>query len=120
MKALKTDYKCSLQLTFDLVGGKWKLVILWCLMEGPRRYSFIKEHTHGITKKVLTEQLRELETMGLIQKSDNEDFPRVVIYSFTEYGKTITPLITHMCDWTNAYANRNGINIISNGEVENK
>lgn len=84
------------------------------------RHLFIKEHTHGTTKKVLTEQLRELEAMGLIQKTDNEEFPRIVIYSFTEYDKTITPLIKKMCDWTNAYADKNGILIISSDEAENK
>jgi DNA-binding HxlR family transcriptional regulator len=89
-------------------------------MNGPKRYLFIKKHAHGITKKVLTEQLRELETMGLIQKSDNGEFPRIVIYSFTEYGQTITPLIKQMCDWTNDYADKNGIPIISSGEVENE
>lgn len=111
MKKLKSDYKCSLQLTFDLIGGKWKLVILWCLIDGPKRYSYIKSHAHGITKKVLTEQLRELETMGLIEKNDNEGYPRVVTYSFSEYGKTLIPLIEKMCDWTDEYAGENGIKI---------
>lgn len=62
MKQIKPQYNCSLELAMELVGGKWKLVLLWHLLSGTKRFSEIKRKLGDITQKMLTLQLRELET----------------------------------------------------------
>ena len=66
MKQIKPQYNCSLELAMELVGGKWKLVLLWHLLSGTKRFSEIKRKLGDITQKMLTLQLRELETAGLL------------------------------------------------------
>lgn len=64
MKQIKTHYDCSLELAMELVGGKWKLVLLWQLLGGAKRFSELKRKLGDITQKMLTLQLRELEAAG--------------------------------------------------------
>ena len=66
MKQIKPQYNCSLELAMELVGGKWKLVLLWHLLSGTKRFSEIKRKLGDITQKMLTLQLRELEAAGLL------------------------------------------------------
>ncbi|MBZ4684072.1 MAG: hypothetical protein PWP46_2218 [Fusobacteriaceae bacterium] len=68
MAKLKSNYKCSLDLTFDLLGGKWKLRILWHIIHGDNRFSLLLKAIPEITEKMLTTQLRELEKHNLIIK----------------------------------------------------
>ena len=69
MKQIKPQYNCSLELAMELVGGKWKLVLLWHLLSGTKRFSEIKRKLGDITQKMLTLQLRELEAAGLLTRT---------------------------------------------------
>ena len=69
MKQIKPQYNCSLELAMELVGGKWKLVLLWHLLSGTKRFSEIKRKLGDITQKMLTLQLRELEAPGRFIRS---------------------------------------------------
>ena len=84
MKQIKPQYNCSLELAMELVGGKWKLVLLWHLLSGTKRFSEIKRKLGDITQKMLTLQLRELEADGLIIRSVySVKPPKVVSYALS-------------------------------------
>lgn len=95
----QSNYYCPVEVTLDVIGGKWKCVVLWWLREGPKRFSELKQSVPGITQKVLTEQLRELEADGLVHREVYKEKPPRVEYSLTSYGETIRPITDLMCEW---------------------
>ena len=95
----RSRYHCPVEVTLDAIGGKWKCVIMWWLRERPRRFGELKQMIPGITQKVLTEQLRELETDGLVRREAYNEKPPRVEYSLTPYGTTIRPITDLMCAW---------------------
>ncbi|MEF9951782.1 MAG: helix-turn-helix domain-containing protein [Clostridium sp.] len=111
MGKIKDKYTCSLGLTIDLIGGKWKLMILWYLIDGPKRFTEIRKHIPSITQKILTEQLRELESSKIISRKVYATVPPTVEYSMTEYGKSLIPIIEELCLWTKSYAKDNNIEL---------
>ncbi|QDL08592.1 hypothetical protein DP113_12370 [Brasilonema octagenarum UFV-E1] len=96
---LGTEYTCPVQVTLEVIGGKWKCVILWWLRRDAKRFGELKLLIPGITQKVLTQQLRELERDGLIRRETYPETPPRVEYSLTPYGETIRPITELMCDW---------------------
>lgn len=104
MGKLKNEYTCSLGLTIDLIGGKWKLMILWYLIHDMKRFTELKNVVPGITQKVLTEQLKELERTKIISRKVFAEVPPRVEYSMTEYGNSLIPIINDLCTWTKSYA----------------
>ena len=111
MAKLKDEYICSLGLTIDLIGGKWKLMILWYLIEQPKRFTELKNSIPGITQKILTEQLRDLEKNKIISRKVYPTVPVTVEYAMTKYGETLIPIIYELCGWTKTYANDNNIKL---------
>lgn len=107
----KSEYSCSMELTMDLIGGKWKMRILWYLNMGTKRFSEIKRLIPDITQKMLTQQLREMESDGLITRKVYAEVPPKVEYSSTNYGKSLQEILEKMCTWGSDYANKNNINI---------
>ena len=93
MKQIKPQYNCSLELAMELVGGKWKLVLLWHLLSGTKRFSEIKRKLGDITQKMLTLQLRELEAAGLLTRTVYPVIPPHVEYSLTERGMELAPVL---------------------------
>lgn len=99
MEALKT-YSCPVEYTLNIMGGKWKPVILWKLaMEGTRRYGEIKRGVQGITHKMLSQQLKEMEADGLIVRREYQQVPPKVEYSLSEKGRSLVPVLRTMCQW---------------------
>lgn len=94
-----TEYQCSMELTLELIGGKWKSLILWHLGENILRFSELKKALPRITQKMLTQQLRELEQDGLIRRFVYTQVPPKVEYSLTDAGRTILPILAAMCQW---------------------
>lgn len=92
-------YNCPVEATLEVVGGKWKCVILWWLRRDAKRFGELKHLIPAITQKVLTGQLRELERDGLIHRETYRETPRRVEYSLTPYGETMRPITELMCDW---------------------
>ena len=89
----------SVKTTLEVMGGKWKPLIVFLLAEKIHRFSELQKGIEGITQKMLTEQLRELEHDGLISRKVYPQVPPKVEYSITEYGKTLVPVLETMRTW---------------------
>lgn len=109
MGTIKPEYHCMLTLAMDLVGGKWKMVILWQLRNGAARFSELKRKLNRITQKMLTQQLRELEESGIITRTIYPVMPPKVEYSLTEEGENLIPALDILCQWSTNYAKHHGI-----------
>ncbi|WP_223067343.1 winged helix-turn-helix transcriptional regulator [Paenibacillus caui] len=98
------EINCEKELTLAVIGGKWKLIILWHLgLEGTKRFSELKKLIPHITQKMLTNQLRELEEDQLISRKVYPEVPPRVEYSMTEYGQSLMPVLKSMYDWGKSY-----------------
>ena len=94
---------CPVEATLELIGGKYKTLILWHLAEGTLRFSQLRREIAGITPKMLTQQLRELESHSLIHREVFPIVPPKVEYSLTKLGKSLMPLLVAMRDWGSSY-----------------
>lgn len=103
MNTEEMAYRCGVEVTLELIGGKWKGVILWHLRSKTLRFSQLKRRLPGVTQKMLTQQLRELERDGLVHREVYAEVPPRVEYSLTPEGKTLVPLLTMMCEWGKEY-----------------
>jgi DNA-binding HxlR family transcriptional regulator len=92
-------YNCPVEVTLDVLGGKWKTVILRHLSNRTLRYSQLHQRMPNITQRILTLQLRELEKDGMIQRIEYDERLRKVEYSLTEYGKSVEPILELLCEW---------------------
>lgn len=91
---------CRVEEALGIVVGKWKpVIILYLLHEGTKRFSELKRSMPGITQKMLTKQLRELEDEDIIQRVVYPQVPPKVEYSMTDYGKTLSPILEAMHEW---------------------
>ena len=90
---------CPVEWTLDVIGGKWKCVILWHVRGRVRRFSELRRLIPGATQKMLTAQLRQLEHDGLIDRRAYAQVPPKVEYSISEYGSSLSPLLETMCKW---------------------
>lgn len=95
----KCNNGCPVEATLELIGGKWKGVILYHLLEKTYRFGELKKVMPGITQRMLTKQLRELERDGIIHRKVYAQVPPKVEYSLTESGETLRDVITMMRDW---------------------
>lgn len=92
--------KCSIEFTLNKVGGKWKLVILWHLaFDGTHRYNELRRLLPGITDKMLSQQLKELEQEALIERKQYNEIPPRVEYSISPKGESLKPLLEEMHKW---------------------
>ncbi|MDP2189591.1 MAG: helix-turn-helix domain-containing protein [Sphingobacteriaceae bacterium] len=85
--------------TLVIIGGKWKIQILWSLRSKAKRFSEIKEEVHGITQKMLTQQLKEFVKDGIISRKSYPEIPPRVEYKLTDYGKTLVPVLDTLNKW---------------------
>ncbi len=95
----QTEGTIFVQTTLKVLGGKWKILILWHLKDEVRRFSELKRLMPEITEKMLIQQLRELERDGIVNRNVYSDVPPKVEYSFTEYGRTLKPALQVLCNW---------------------
>ena len=100
---------CPVETTLDLIGGKYKALILWRLSQGKLRFSELKKVIENATPKMLTQQLRELEAQKLIHREVYPIVPPKVEYSLTELGKSLMPVLTAMRDWGADYLSSKNI-----------
>ena len=90
---------CPVVHTMSIIGGRWKPIILYCLMGGKLRFGKLALFITTISRKILTEQLKELENYGLIKREEFNELPPKVEYSLTELGKSLIPVINAICTW---------------------
>lgn len=100
-----SSYHCPVEATLDLIGGKYKSLILWHLIGKTLRFSEIRALIPQATPKMLTQQLRLLEEDALVNRKVYPVVPPKVEYSLTEFGESIIPILNAMCDWGNDYLN---------------
>jgi DNA-binding HxlR family transcriptional regulator len=97
---------CPLTAALTAIGGKWKLIILYWLAESPKHFAALRLSMPGISQKVLTQQLRELEADGLVHRQPTGPVPAPVEYSLTDYGKSVLPLVEEVRTWGRAHLER--------------
>lgn len=94
---------CPVEATINLIGGKYKTLLLWNLMGRTLRYSQLRREVPGATPKMLTQQLRQLESDGLLNRKVYPEVPPKVEYSLTDFGKSIRPVLEAMYGWGTSY-----------------
>lgn len=101
-----SDYteSCPVSTILDIIGGKWKVLILYHLFGDTRRFNELQRLMPTITQRMLTLQLRELEQDGIVHREVYPQVPPKVEYSLTDFGRTLLPVIQAMHDWSETYA----------------
>ncbi|MFB7876936.1 MULTISPECIES: winged helix-turn-helix transcriptional regulator [unclassified Nocardia] len=94
---------CGMSLAIDVVGGKWKMHLMWVLGEGPQRFGQIRRLLDGVSEKVLTENLRQLEAAGVVHREIYAEIPPRVEYSLTALGETLRDALAALETWGNEH-----------------
>jgi len=102
-------FQCPLDYGMSLIGGKWKLIIIWHLSSGTKRFNELKKMIPSITPRMLTAQLRELESNKIIIRTVYPEVPPKVEYSLSEYGLIVMPILNELCNWAKVIAINNNI-----------
>jgi DNA-binding HxlR family transcriptional regulator len=102
----KQRYTCGLVPALDVIGGKWKVLILWEMNTQPRRFGELKRGVPGISEKMLIQSLRELEADGVIHRKVFHEVPPRVEYSVTEFGATLNAALEPLCCWGEQHMER--------------
>ena len=101
------SYPCCASLTMDIIGGKWKTVILFHLIKGRLRYNELRKEMPSVTERTLSLQLRKLEKDGIVHRQVyHEKPPLKVFYELTETGKTLIPVVQSIADWGDLMASQ--------------
>lgn len=101
-----SDYRCAMELSLHLIGGKWKSLILLDLSERTLRFNELRREIPQATQRMLTLQLRELEDDGLIARKIYPQIPPKVEYSLTNSGREVIPVLESLCVWGDAFAKK--------------
>ncbi len=101
------EYPCCTSLTMGVIGGKWKTVILYHLIEGTLRYNELRKAMPSVTERTLSLQLKTLEDDGIINRKVYTSKPPLKVeYSYTEFGKTLIPIVQSIADWGVSVVNK--------------
>jgi DNA-binding HxlR family transcriptional regulator len=102
-------YPCTISAAMDLVGGKWKAVILYHLRDAEKRYTELRKELPGVTERTLSIQLKQLEVDGLISRQVfGKKAPLKVVYNLTNLGRSFTPILNAILGWGNQIAIEQG------------
>lgn len=101
-----TYYECGVEALLDVIGGKWKTLIVFHLIDGTRRFGELRRLLPGVTQRMLTLHLRELEADGIVHREVYREVPPRVEYALTDFGATLTPVLLVMRQWGEEYRSR--------------
>jgi DNA-binding HxlR family transcriptional regulator len=107
--AQKIDWlqdQCPIKATVDVIGGRWKPLILFYLLDQPKRFSALRKDIPSVTAQMLTLQLRQLEADGIVARTIHAEVPVRVEYTLTTYGRTLSTLLRGMRKWGEQHLNR--------------
>ena len=96
-------FHCPVEAALDVIGGKWKPLILWALGDNVRRFGELQKGLPGVNAKMLTKQLRELEEDRILRRTVYPEVPPRVEYAITDFGKTLLPILEALCNWGAKY-----------------
>jgi DNA-binding HxlR family transcriptional regulator len=108
-KPRKNDKKtvcCPVETTIAAIGGRWKVLVIHHLLDGPRRFGELAKQLHGVSARTLTRQLRELEESGIVSRFVHQQIPPKVEYSLTALGRELQPVLFAMHDWGEKWERR--------------
>jgi DNA-binding HxlR family transcriptional regulator len=97
---------CPLTAALAVMGGKWKLIVVYWLSESPQHFAALRQLIPNISQKVLTEQLRELMADDIVRRERTGKVPAPVIYSLTDYGRSLGPIVEGVRKWGRGHINR--------------
>ena len=99
-------YNCPVEVTLAVIGGRWKALILFHLREQTLRFAQLRRVIPGVSERMLTQQLRELERAGVVRREVHAEVPPRVEYSLSDYGRTLRPITELMCAWGKEHLRR--------------
>lgn len=106
---IRKTYGCGLEAALSLIGGKWKLLILYNLTGGePRRFGELRRAIGHISEKMLTQELKELELDGVVNRRDYQEVPPRVEYTITPFGESLMTALTPLCEWGSKHMKKIG------------
>lgn len=108
------DFDCPIEAAFEVLGGKWKASCIYYLRDGALRFSELQELLETISAKVLTNQLKDLELHGIVERKVMNESPPKVFYSLTDYGKSTLSVIDKVCEWGEVHMERMGKTAVYN------
>jgi DNA-binding HxlR family transcriptional regulator len=100
---MKNHYDCPVQGTINVVSGKWKVLVIWHLGFSPQRFAGLRQLLPGVSEKVLTSQLRQLEKDGIVRRKVKHSSPPQVTYSLTRAGEELLDPMSVLCAWGTRY-----------------
>ncbi|HXD31139.1 MAG TPA: helix-turn-helix domain-containing protein [Pyrinomonadaceae bacterium] len=98
-RSYDVQFGCAVEAALEVIGGKWKAAILFRLLDGKKRFNEIKRLFPSLTQRILTQQLRELERDGVIERKVYAEIPPKVEYSLTEFGRTLETVLRLLSEW---------------------
>lgn len=98
-RASKSDFTCGLDAALRIVAGKWKPLLVYFLLPGPKRYSELRRAARGVSDKMLIQHLKELEKDGVVLRTDYKEIPPRVDYALTPLGRSLSQALVPLCDW---------------------
>ncbi|MEU0123099.1 helix-turn-helix domain-containing protein [Streptomyces albidoflavus] len=111
-------YLCGIDAAFDVLSGKWKALILWELhTHGVRRFAELRRGVPGVSEKMLTQHLREMEEDGLVHREVYAEVPPRVEYSLTEYGRTLNEALGALGEWGEERIRREGRELVGGAKA---
>jgi DNA-binding HxlR family transcriptional regulator len=99
-------YGCGIEAALAVIGGKWKPIVLWHLAPGPKRFGELRRSVTGISEKMLSQQLREMEADGIVARKDFREIPPRVEYSLTRFGVSLSDALGPLCEWGKEHTSR--------------
>src|SRR5215475_11782604 len=100
------SYSCGLEAALDVIGGKWKVLILWALRSEARRFGELRRSVQGISEKMLIQHLKEMEADGIVKRRDFREIPPRVEYALTPFGQSLYAALEPLCAWGTLHMKR--------------